>query len=61
MEKESGARFLAFSIFALETGMCLQGLMKFRQCLIKILRKLSIQKPYIFTKGNNFKLLVPSS
>ena len=40
--------------------MCLQGLMKFHQWLFKILRKLSIQKPLRFTKGNNSTELAPS-
>ena len=38
---------------SLKIGMCLQGLMKFHQCLFKILRKLSMQKPLRITKGNN--------
>ena len=48
-------------IFVLKMGMCLQGLMKFHQCIFKILRKLSIQKLLRITKENNSNSIGPYS
>ena len=42
-------------------GVCLQDLVKFHQRLLKILKKLSIQKLLRITKGNNSNSIGPYS